>query len=188
MSHGRAIEMFGVRDEPGKDWRQKSEPSADASIEDRMDITTAPAPTGMLEPKTEYDYRQLNEGQRSTTPLLSEDQQWALFSSKKHMVNAAVLAQQYASIVAEKEAKEGETRKESKPTDKLFGKETLPSWRAERIQCVAKLSSKIKAYKAPEDFDDGLSNHPDPRQYYNGPPIGILDLEKLGIKTKTTKD
>ena len=65
--------------------------------------------------------------------------------------------------------------------DKTFESATLPMPRAQREQRVATLSAQIKEWKAPEGFDDGSSKHPDPKQYYNGKPLALLDLEKLGI-------
>jgi hypothetical protein len=229
MNYGRAIEMFGVPDEPGKDWRQKSEPSAEPTIADKtaqLSIATAPATADRLEPRTEYDLRQLNEWQTPTTPLLPEDQQWALFGSKKHMADAAMLARQYASLVAEKEGKEGKKRGKSstadpvvpesstdaatdnegwppvdrldwagltnwifrcKQADKSFGRETLPSWRAQRDLRAATLSAQLQTWKAPEGFDDGSSKHPDPRQFYNGQALGLLDTKKLGMSSRPGK-
>lgn len=108
MSYGRALEMFGVPDGPGKDWRQASEPSTEPvgrEILAQVDITKTTPKAEKQEAETEYDYQRLCDWQSPTTPLLSEDQQWALFGSKKHMADAAILAHQYAKLVAEKERK-----------------------------------------------------------------------------------
>ena len=119
MSHGRAFEMFGEPDGPGEDPPQESEPSVEPSIEDSMaQCSTAEAPTAAtpLEPRTERDCRQLRDP--PIDPLLSEEQQWALFDSKKHMADAAILARQYAKLVAEKEGKEDKKHKEGKKSQK----------------------------------------------------------------------
>ncbi|KAJ4301892.1 hypothetical protein N0V90_003988 [Kalmusia sp. IMI 367209] len=106
MSYGRALEMFGVPDGPGKDWRQASEPSTEPVVREmlaQVDVTKTTSKAEKQEATTEYDYRRLCDRQSPTTPLLSEDQQWALFGSRKHMADAAILARQYAKLVAEKE-------------------------------------------------------------------------------------
>ncbi|KAF1840870.1 uncharacterized protein K460DRAFT_359420 [Cucurbitaria berberidis CBS 394.84] len=113
MSYGRAIEMFGVPDGPGNDWRQASEPSTEPVVREalaQVDITEITSKAEKQEARTEYDYRRLCDWQPPTTPLLSEDQQWALFGSKKHMADAAILARQYAKLVAEKERKKSTKR------------------------------------------------------------------------------
>jgi hypothetical protein len=193
MSCGAAIAMFGLPDAPGKDWRQKNEPSADslAGKMAQMKVTGATAAADKPEPLTEYDYRQQFEWPRPTVPLLSEDKQWALFGSKKHMADVAILARQYCKLVAEKEALESKGNGESsatisagsqsstdatdseegwpsveqldwagftnwvfrcKQTDKLFGRETLPSWRAEREKRLRTLTAQLKAWEPPKDF------------------------------------
>ena len=65
--------------------------------------------------------------------------------------------------------------------DKSFESVTRPVRSAEREQQVASIVAQLSEWKAPEGFDDGSSNHPDPRQYYRGPPLALLDLQKLGI-------
>jgi hypothetical protein len=113
MSYGRALEMFGVPDGPGNDWRQASEPSTEPVVREilaQVDITETTSKAEKQEARTEYDYRRLSDLQPPTTPLLSEDQQWALFSSKKHMADVAILARQYAKLVAEKELEESTKR------------------------------------------------------------------------------
>ncbi|KAL6706508.1 hypothetical protein ACN47E_005447 [Coniothyrium glycines] len=117
MSHGRALEMFGVPDGPGKDWRQASEPSTKHVVRDtlaQVDITETTSEAGKQEARTEYDHKRLFDGESPTTPLLSEDQQWALFGSKKHMADAAILARQYSKLVADKERKKDTERERSK--------------------------------------------------------------------------
>ncbi|EHK99037.1 hypothetical protein M7I_5122 [Glarea lozoyensis 74030] len=98
MNYGRAIAMFGVPDEPGKDQRQESESA------EPLD----------LPPQTDRQ---------------------------------AILP------------RDSPTRDERRKT----------------------LIAQLKAWEAPEDFDNGSSNHPDPRQFYNGPPLALLDLQKLGL-------
>jgi hypothetical protein len=108
MSYGRALEMFSVPDGPGDDWRKASEPSTEPMVREvlaQVDITKTTSKAEKQTAKTVYDYRRLSDLQPPTTPLLSEDQQWALFGSKKHMADAAILARQYAKLVADKERK-----------------------------------------------------------------------------------
>lgn len=108
MRYGRALEMFGMPDGPGKDWRQASEPSTEPVVREtlaQVNLTETTPKAEMQEARTEYDYQRLCDRQPPTTPLLSEDQQWALFGSKKHMADAAILARQYVKLVAEKERK-----------------------------------------------------------------------------------
>jgi hypothetical protein len=105
MSYGRALEMFGVPDGPGKYRRQASEPSTEPVVRKmlaQVDITKTTSEAENQEATTEYDYRRLCDWQPPTTPLLSEDQQWALFGRRKHMADAAILTRQYAKLVAEK--------------------------------------------------------------------------------------
>ena len=54
----------------------------------------------------------------------------------------------------------------------------------QRDQRRARILAKLEAWKAPEGFDDGTSNYPDPRQFYNGPAIGLLDMEKLDMEDR----
>ena len=213
MSYGRALEIFGVPDGPGKNPREKSEPSMEHSVEDgiaQCSIAEAPTAATSLEPRTERDRRQ--QGDPPTDPLLSEEQQWALFGMKKHMIDASILARQYAKLVAEKEnpvvpdsSTDAATDSEGWPpvdqlnwvgftnwvsrckqVDKSFGRETLPKWRAQRQERLTTISAQLENWKAPEGFDDGTSNYPDPRQYYLGDAIDFDDMKKLGIKTTGT--
>ena len=210
MSYGRALEMFGVPDGLGKDPWQKSELSVEPSIEDMTplcSIAGAPTAATLLEPRTERECRQLRDP--PIDPLLSEEQQWALFGKKKHMGDAAILARQYAKLVAEKEnpvVPDSATNAATdsggwppvdqltwagftnwvyrcKQVDKTFGRATLPKWNAERLQRMNTLVAKLKEWKAPEGFDDGTSKYPDPRQYYTGDSIDFDDMKKLGMKT-----
>jgi hypothetical protein len=205
ISYGRAIEMFGVPDGPGEDWRQAGEPSTEpvASLREELaqvDITkTTPKPE-QQEARTEYDYRRLRDWQPQTTPLLSEEQQWVLFGSKKHISDAAILARQYTKLVAEKLA--GDTTTNSgwplveqldwagftnwihrcKSVDKAFGRATLPSWNKEREQRRATVVAKLKAWVPPQGFDDGSSSHQPPTQFYTGEPLCFSDAKRLGFK------
>jgi hypothetical protein len=240
MSYGRALEMFGVPDGPGKDWRQASEPSIESVVREmlaQVDVTKTTSEAEKQEATTEYDYRRLCDWQSPTTPLLSEDQQWALFGSRKHMADAAILARQYAKLVAEKERKKSTKREgvkqvknsnqddgsstaspatsensietttnsgwppvdqldwvgftnwlsRCKQVDKIFGKETLPSWNKQREQRRATIVTQLKAWVPPQGFDDGSSSHQHPKKFYTGTPRCILDAKKLGLNLQIAK-
>jgi hypothetical protein len=220
MSYGRALEMFGVPDGPGNDWRQASEPSTEPVAREIMaqaDTMETTSKAEKQEARTEHDYRRLRDWQPPTTPLLSEDKQWALFGSKKHMADAAILARQYAKLVAEKERSSTaspvtsenptETTTNSgwppvdqldwagftnwlsrcKQVDKAFGRETLPSWNKQREQRRATIVAQLKAWVPPQGFDDGSSSHQPPTKYYTGPPLCILDAKKLGLNLQPAK-
>ncbi|KAJ4354590.1 uncharacterized protein N0V89_006327 [Didymosphaeria variabile] len=209
MSYGRALEMFGVPDGPGKDRRQASKPSTEPVVREmlaQVDVTKTTSEAEKQEETTEYDYRSLCDWQYPTTPLLSEDQQWALFGSKKHMADAAILAGQYTKLVAEKENPTKTTTNSGWPpveqldwagftnwvyrckqVDKKFGKETLPSWNKEREQRRATIVPQLKAWVPPPGFDDGSSSHQSPEQFYTGPPRCVLDAKKLGLNLQIAK-
>ena len=136
MSYGRALEMFCTPAGPGKNPPDMSGSDTKASVEDSMAQCTvtkpAPAQSEHLEPKAELDYWQI-WGPR-TLALLSEKDQWALFDSSKFMADAAVLAQQYAKLVREKEGQEsqkgqkgkkGQKDKKDKETDDSLTTESL---------------------------------------------------------------
>ncbi|KAL8977581.1 MAG: hypothetical protein Q9177_006605 [Variospora cf. flavescens] len=76
-----------------------------------------------------------------------------------------------------------------KQADKSFGRVTLKTWRSQRSHRMDELAAKLKEWKAPEGFDDGSSKHPDPKQYYTGQPLAVLDATKLGLikKPRTPK-
>ncbi len=229
MSYGRALEMFGMPDGPGSNPQQESEPTTEPSIEDSVaQCSIAEAPAAILAPKTERDHRQQGDSPEPA-PLLSEEDQWALFGSRKFMSDAAVLARQYAYLVADKERKgdkkgqKSQNDKQSgessatdpvvpdsstnsvtdsegwpavdqldwvgftnwisrcKQADKSFGRQTVKTWTKQRFDRMSDLSGQLSKWKAPKGFDDGSLKHPDPRQYYTGPPLGSVDLKKLGL-------
>ena len=118
MSYGRALQKFGVPDGPGNDtWRQKSEPDAESSIENsiaQISIAEGAAPASMPEARTEEELRQQRGWCPPTAPLLSSDEQWALFDSSKYLGYTAILARQYYKLVVEKQAKEAQKSKKGK--------------------------------------------------------------------------
>lgn len=114
MNYGRALETFGVPAGSGPNPQQNSEPTAEPPIEDKVaESSVADAPTASLEPKTERERRQ-QEDFPKTAPLLSEEEQWALFSSSRFTSDASLLARQYTSLVLDKERKERKERREQK--------------------------------------------------------------------------
>ena len=252
MSYGRALDMFGMPDGPGENPPDMSGSDAKASVEDSMAqcVVTQPAPalSESSEPKSELDYRQI-QGPR-TPALLSEKDQWALFDSRKFMGDAAVLAQQYAKLVREKEGQEGQEGQKGKkdkkdkesddsltteslvpnsskdlsksvttdpvvPTnsedavtqsdewpfvekldwegftnwisrcreaDKSFGRVTLKEWRKQRENRRATIAKKLAEWKPPKNSHEESTRHPNPRKFYTGRPLAIVDAEKLGLK------
>ncbi|TKA38428.1 hypothetical protein B0A54_10719 [Friedmanniomyces endolithicus] len=61
------------------------------------------------------------------------------------------------------------------------GKEGLAEWKKERRDRKKRLCAKIALWVRPADFDDGSSQHPDPRIYYDGEDLGKRDARLLGL-------
>lgn len=59
-------------------------------------------------------------------------------------------------------------------------------WEKERNTRNERVAAKILEWTPPMDFEDGRLGQPDPRDFYNGTPLGEVDQAKLGIKTKVT--
>jgi hypothetical protein len=49
---------------------------------------------------------------------------------------------------------------------------------ADKLEQRESLMAKLGAWEPPKNFNDGSSNHLDPRKYYTGPPLAELNLKK----------
>jgi hypothetical protein len=103
MSYGAALAMFGAPAGPGT----KPQPC----LEDKL-AQCAIAEAEQPEPKTEHDARLRDSSSPLSEPLLSQDKQWALFQSNKFMADTAILACQYAKLVAERAQEQAQARVE----------------------------------------------------------------------------
>ena len=68
-----------------------------------------------------------------------------------------------------------------KATDKKFGK-TLDIWHQKREKHYKNIDNKLESWKPPAGDDDGLAGCGKPMKFYQGPPIGKVDLEKIGFR------
>ncbi|KAH6633270.1 hypothetical protein C7974DRAFT_168559 [Boeremia exigua] len=60
-------------------------------------------------------------------------------------------------------------------------------WDKERNTRNQRVAARIKEWSPPMNFEDGRLGQPDPKNFYNGKPLGAVDQAKMGIKTKLTK-
>jgi hypothetical protein len=107
VSYGRACAMFGVPVAPGEDWPTQEPASANAQAE-----------IGPDQPTTESAWRMLDEDRPPTVSILSEEEQWSLFTRDRFLPYTEGLAREYVRLVKEKErlkeAKEKERLKKAK--------------------------------------------------------------------------
>lgn len=222
MNYGRALVMFaahGCDQESGGETEQQDEVS---SLEDNMKHCAL-----AMDERT----RRQQLGEPQPTALLTEDEQWELFSSAAFMLDIALLARQYAKLVAEKTARAAAEDESTKDTQSAEGSKaasgssaasttetstpggwppvdhlnwigftnwvyllkkantklkttTMKPWKAARAESLTARLAKLANWEPPQDFDDGSSNYPNPRTFYDGPSLGQLDAERLKLARK----
>lgn len=100
MSLGRALELFRFRS--SSENTEAEQDSASALVGDLESCKI-----GLSSKMTEQKRRQeLADIEPMSTPILNEEDQWRLFTSSEHMLDAAILANEYKQLVARKVAHE----------------------------------------------------------------------------------
>ena len=67
-----------------------------------------------------------------------------------------------------------------KATDKKLRK-TLDVWHQKREKHYKNMDNKLESWIPPAGDNDGLTRCGQPMRFYRGPPIGKVDLEKIGF-------
>lgn len=102
MSYGAALAMFGTQDElrtaaPIDQEPDEMEQRAEGPIEECIERCAL-----VEEPRTESEYRLQDKSQPQSKPILSSEDQWALFKKGKLMADVGILARHYTKLVTEK--------------------------------------------------------------------------------------
>jgi hypothetical protein len=131
--------------------------------------------------KTEYQKRQPGDGRVPTVPLLSEDEQWALFAPDKHMERATLLITDYVLRVYEKQAKEkaGKEAKEGKSEDDApvpIGTNAATGWPGVEDRTWVGLTNWIyRCHQVDPEFVKTMSNWKEDREESNAELIKRIE-------------
>ena len=112
MNLARAREMFPAVEPSDEGGEAKPKSDGQESVEDRM----ARVDLEEAMPQTEEEWRRRYSP--PTVPLQTPEEQWALFSSRKHMADVSLLASQYIKLVTAKVKAEEKARDEKAKADK----------------------------------------------------------------------
>ncbi|CAN9337547.1 unnamed protein product [Alternaria alternata] len=210
MSYGRAISNFGLPEPPGAG--PSSESSAVSSeqlpaVSEDAIIATQLSKCHLGRAKkaiTEGELRLARGDSPPTRSRYKEGSQWAVFGAGKFITtaesstDAAATAPAPASTAFAVDKETGLPAVEGHDYNGLTNwlcrclishKDFLrvtQRWDKERNTRNERVAAKIRAWTPPMDFEDGGLGQPDPRDFYNGTPLGEVDQAKLGIKTKVT--
>jgi hypothetical protein len=123
VSYGRACAMFGEPTRPKDDW--PTEDPVSGSVQVDIGQLSPPDELTLAQPSTEREYRQLDASRPPTVSILSEKEQWALFTKDRWLAYTEVLAREYVRLVKEKERLEEAKTAEQSGTDKEESSEPI---------------------------------------------------------------